>query len=123
MRALGVNFGQLGITLATGKLWPLLFGGHSSLFSLSLGIACAAASLAWFVGTFFNYWRTASGICRASGASSTRSTTRRARIEILTSFYKHPVEIGVNALLSAVILYPLLGCSLLARSTTSLSRP
>jgi hypothetical protein len=36
-----------------------------------------------------------------------------SRIEVLTSFYKHPVEILCDAILSAVILYPLMGCSLL----------
>lgn len=32
-----------------------------------------------------------------------------ARLEIITSFYKHPLEIGVNALLSSAILYGLVG--------------
>jgi sterol desaturase/sphingolipid hydroxylase (fatty acid hydroxylase superfamily) len=36
-----------------------------------------------------------------------------SRIELLTSFYKHPIEILCDAILSAVILYPLMGCSLL----------
>jgi sterol desaturase/sphingolipid hydroxylase (fatty acid hydroxylase superfamily) len=36
-----------------------------------------------------------------------------SRIELLTSFYKHPVEILCDAILSALVLYPLLGCSLL----------
>jgi len=34
-----------------------------------------------------------------------------ARIEILTSFYKHPLEIGLNAMLSSAILYGLVGVS------------
>jgi sterol desaturase/sphingolipid hydroxylase (fatty acid hydroxylase superfamily) len=33
------------------------------------------------------------------------------RIEIVTSFYKHPTEIGCNALLSGAVLYGLLGLS------------
>ena len=37
-----------------------------------------------------------------------------SRIEVLTSFYKHPVEILVNSFLTAVILFPVLGVSLLA---------
>ena len=32
------------------------------------------------------------------------------RIEVITSFYKHPAEIAVNALLSSAILYLLVGC-------------
>ncbi len=34
-----------------------------------------------------------------------------ARLEILTSFYKHPLEIGLNAFLSAGVLYGLVGVS------------
>lgn len=34
-----------------------------------------------------------------------------ARLEILTSFYKHPLEIGLNAFLSAGVLYGLVGLS------------
>ena len=34
-----------------------------------------------------------------------------ARITILTSFYKHPIEILLNSLLSSLVLYGLLGLS------------
>ena len=33
-------------------------------------------------------------------------------IEVMTSFYKHPIEIFCDAALSAIVLYLLLGCSL-----------
>ena len=36
-----------------------------------------------------------------------------SRIEVLTSFYKHPVEILTNSIVSAAIVFPFLGCSLL----------
>ena len=35
-----------------------------------------------------------------------------ARIEAITSFYKHPVEILADSALAAAVMYPLLGCSL-----------
>ena len=35
-----------------------------------------------------------------------------SRIETLTSFYKHPVEIAINSMLSSVVIYVLLGASL-----------
>lgn len=34
-----------------------------------------------------------------------------ARLEILTSFYKHPIEIGLNAMLSSAVLFGLVGLS------------
>jgi sterol desaturase/sphingolipid hydroxylase (fatty acid hydroxylase superfamily) len=43
-----------------------------------------------------------------------------SRIELLTSFYKHPIEILCDAVLSAVILYPLMGCYLAHFGTVSL---
>jgi hypothetical protein len=36
------------------------------------------------------------------------------RLEILTSFYKHPLEIWINSILSSLIVYPLFGGSLRA---------
>ena len=36
------------------------------------------------------------------------------RLEIVTSFYKHPVEILVNSILSSLIVYPLFGASVRA---------
>jgi sterol desaturase/sphingolipid hydroxylase (fatty acid hydroxylase superfamily) len=113
-RALLVNFAQLVVTLATGKLvWPLVFG-PGSLFRLAGWEAPAAEGFtAWFVGTFVFYWwhrvRHRPGFWRVFH----QIHHSPARIEILTSFYKHPIEIVVNSVLSGFILYPLLGCSTL----------
>jgi sterol desaturase/sphingolipid hydroxylase (fatty acid hydroxylase superfamily) len=69
--------------------------------------------IGWFIGTFVYYWwhrlRHQDGFWRIFH----QVHHSPARIEILTSFYKHPVEILANAILSAAILYPLLGCSTL----------
>lgn len=43
------------------------------------------------------------------------------RMEILMSFYKHPVEISINALLSSLISYTLLGCSIEAAALITLA--
>jgi len=45
-----------------------------------------------------------------------------SRIEVLTSFYKHPIEIASNTVLSASILYGLLGLSLWGRLVVQLLR-
>src|SRR5205807_1607147 len=51
-RALLVNFVQLGITLATARLWIRLF--HVSVFHLSAWhMPLAEGFVGWFVGTFF----------------------------------------------------------------------
>lgn len=112
-RALFLNAVQLGITLLTGRLWAGLWG-HAALFDLASWQAPVAEGfVGWFVGTFAFYWwhrlRHAGGFWRVFH----QIHHSPARIEILTSFYKHPVEILANATLTAAILYPLLGCSLL----------
>lgn len=43
------------------------------------------------------------------------------RMEVLMSFYKHPVEITLNALLSSLISFVLLGCSLEAAALVTLT--
>jgi sterol desaturase/sphingolipid hydroxylase (fatty acid hydroxylase superfamily) len=113
VRALAINFVQLAITLATGKLWEELFTGASVLHLAAWRLPLAEGFVGWFVGTFVYYWwhrvRHQDGFWRIFH----QVHHSPARIEILTSFYKHPVEILANAILSAAILYPLLGCSLL----------
>ncbi|HSS66010.1 MAG TPA: sterol desaturase family protein [Gammaproteobacteria bacterium] len=112
-RALMINLAQLGITLATGQMWLELLG-RVSLFELgSWSSGLAGGFVAWFIGTFVFYWwhrvRHLPGFWRTFH----QLHHSPSRIEILTSFYKHPVEIFTNSLLSAIILYPLLGCSLI----------
>lgn len=43
------------------------------------------------------------------------------RMEVLMSFYKHPVEISLNAILSSSIVYLLLGCSVEAAAVITLA--
>ena len=111
-RALLVNLAQLGITLATARLWIELF--DVSIFKLSaLNMPIAEGFIGWFIGTFFFYWWHV--IRHKSGFWLIFHQIHHSpsRIEIATSFYKHPIEILCDAILSALILYPLLGCSMM----------
>lgn len=112
-RALLINFTQLAITLATGQLWIHLFGDSSVLQISGWDLPVAEGFLAWFVGTFAFYWwhrlRHRDGFWQVFH----QIHHSPSRIEILTSFYKHPLEILVNSVLAGLILYPLLGASLL----------
>jgi len=110
-RALGINLAQLGITLAAGRVWQHLFGDASLLDLASWRLPVAEGFVGWFVGTFVFYWwhrvRHQDGFWRIFH----QLHHSPSRIEILTSFYKHPIEILANAALSAAVLFPLLGCS------------
>lgn len=111
-RILVVNTAQLGVVLLAGATWDRWLGS-ASLISLSPRFGdWAAAGIAYFVSTFVYYfwhrvrhesaffWR----LCHQIHHSP-------RRIELLASFYKHPVEILLNSLLSSVLVYAVLGCS------------
>jgi sterol desaturase/sphingolipid hydroxylase (fatty acid hydroxylase superfamily) len=69
--------------------------------------------LAWFVGTFVFYWWH-----RARHASELLWRVLHqvhhspARIEAVTSFYKHPLEIAANSIISSLLVFALLGGSI-----------
>jgi sterol desaturase/sphingolipid hydroxylase (fatty acid hydroxylase superfamily) len=113
VRALGINFVQLLVTVATGRLWPGA-AGEASLFHLTrIDMPAAEGFVAWFVGTFVFYWwhrlRHQPGFWEVFH----QIHHSPSRIEIVTAFYKHPIEIAADALVSAIVIYGLLGCSLL----------
>lgn len=111
-RALLVNGFQLLITLATAHVWVGLLG-DVSIFKLSeWDMPVAEGLVGWLVGSFFFYWW--HRIRHADGFWLIFHQLHHSpsRIEALTSFYKHPVEILSDALLAALVLYPLLGCSM-----------
>jgi sterol desaturase/sphingolipid hydroxylase (fatty acid hydroxylase superfamily) len=114
LRAIAVNLAQLVITLATGRIWSELLG-LGSLFQLaSWQSPMLEGFAAWFAGTFVFYWWHRLRHWGPLWRIFHQVHHSPARIEVLTSFYKHPLEIAVNSLLSAALLFPLLGCSLLA---------
>jgi sterol desaturase/sphingolipid hydroxylase (fatty acid hydroxylase superfamily) len=107
-----VNLAQLGIVIVAGLTWDRWLGSVS-LFSLRQHLSpWLAAAIAYFVSTFIYYfwhrlrhestwfWR----LCHQLHHSP-------RRIEVLASFYKNPVEILLNSVLSALIVYALLGLS------------
>ena len=111
-RALWVNLAQLLIILATARLWIQIFG-DVSLFKLSAwDMPLAEGFVGWFIGTFFFYWWHRLRHAKGFWLIFHQVHHSPSRIEILTSFYKHPVEILSDAILSALVLYPLLGCSM-----------
>jgi sterol desaturase/sphingolipid hydroxylase (fatty acid hydroxylase superfamily) len=113
-RALLLNFIQLGITLLTGKLWLELFSGTSLLGLAGLQAPMLEGFIGWFAGTFVFYWWHRLRHEQGWWVIFHQVHHSASRIEVLTSFYKHPVEILVNSFLTAVILFPVLGVSLLA---------
>ena len=56
LRAVLINLAQLGITLATARLWIKIFGVHSVLHLSHWGSPLAQGLVVWFIGTFVFYW-------------------------------------------------------------------
>lgn len=111
-RAALINLCQVGITFGTNALWVDLFSG-ASLFQLAaLKMPVVEGFVGWFVGTFFFYWwhrvRHLDGFWHVFH----QVHHSPSRIEALTSFYKHPLEILADSALAAAVLYLLLGASL-----------
>ncbi len=95
-RALLVNAGQIAITFSTATVWTKLFGS-ASLFKLAaLQLPLLEGFIGWFVGTFFFYWWHRIRHMNGWWQLFHQVHHSPARIEAITSFYKHPVEILVD---------------------------
>lgn len=112
VRVLAINCCQLGITLATNRAWIKIFGGISLFHVGHINVPPLEGLIGWFVGTFFFYWWHRLRHTRGFWQIFHQLHHSPKRIEALTSFYKHPIEILADSALSAIILYVLLGSSL-----------
>jgi sterol desaturase/sphingolipid hydroxylase (fatty acid hydroxylase superfamily) len=116
-RVILTNSIQLMITVLAGQTWNRWLS-HWSIFHISASLPdVAAAALAYVFSTFVYYWwhrfrHESQFLWRA--LHQIHHSARR--LEIVTSFYKHPVEILINSVLSSLIVYPLFGCSVTAAS-------
>jgi sterol desaturase/sphingolipid hydroxylase (fatty acid hydroxylase superfamily) len=109
-RVLAVNGAQLAIVVVAGFTWER-WAAHGSLLHLSQHVGAAAGGLiAYFVATFVFYWWH-----RVRHESDTlwrlfhQIHHSPQRLEVITSFYKHPLEMLVNSIVGSVLVYALLG--------------
>jgi sterol desaturase/sphingolipid hydroxylase (fatty acid hydroxylase superfamily) len=108
-RAALLNILQVGIAYLSGFLWDGWMLGHRLWPADALG-ASGGAIAGYFVITFvyywWHYWRHRSAFLWRWLHQVHHSPQR---IEIITSFYKHPLELVANSILSSAILYLLVG--------------
>ncbi len=110
-----INVLQAGVIILAGFTWDRWLATSSLLHLSQHFSAPTAALIAYFISTFIYYWwhrirhesRFFWRLCHQLHHSATR-------IELLTSFYKHPVEILVNSLIGATLVYFVLGCDVVA---------
>jgi len=113
VRVLAVNAIQLGVVLLAGLSWERWLRS-ASVVDLSEHVSPATGGLiAYFIATFIFYWwhrwrHEYNFLWR--GFHQIHHSPQR--LEVITSFYKHPGEMVVNSIIGSLLVYTLLGLSL-----------
>lgn len=112
-RVIMINVLQLGVVILAGYSWEKWLSS-SSLFHLSNSLGpWIAGFVAYFIATFVFYWwhrlRHESDFLWKHFHQIHHSPQR---LEVITSFYKHPHEMIVNSILGSLIVYTILGLSI-----------
>lgn len=112
LRVLLINAAQLGVVLLAGFSWER-WAASWSVFRLSDHVSPEVGGLiAYFIATFVFYWwhrwRHEVDILWRGFHQIHHSPQR---LEVITSFYKHPGEMVVNSVLGSLLVYTLLGLS------------
>lgn len=113
LRVLLVNGVQLGVIMLAGITWERWLSS-ASVFKLSEHVSPSAGGLiAYFIATFVFYWwhrwrHEYSFLWRAFH----QIHHSPQRLEVITSFYKHPGEMVVNSIIGSLLVYTFLGLSL-----------
>jgi len=113
LRVILINIIQLGIVTLAGFTWERWLSSWS-IFHLSKHVSpLVGGMLAYFIATFIFYWwhrwRHEVDILWLLFHQIHHSPQR---IEVITSFYKHPGEMFVNSVLGSIIVYTILGLNL-----------
>jgi len=111
-RVIAINVVQILVTLVTSRVLKGLLGGHSLFHISAWEMPLAEGFFGWFIGTFFFYWWHRLRHAKGFWVIFHQLHHSPSRIEALTSFYKHPVEILADAFLAGLVIYTLLGASL-----------
>jgi sterol desaturase/sphingolipid hydroxylase (fatty acid hydroxylase superfamily) len=113
LRVLLINGVQLGVVLLAGLTWERWLSS-ASVFHLSERMSPALGGLvAYFIATFIFYWwhrwrHEYHFLWR--GFHQIHHSPQR--LEVITSFYKHPGEMILNSIIGSLLVYSLLGLSL-----------
>lgn len=112
IRVIAINFVQLIVVILAGYTWERWLSTHS-LFHLSNYVNSGwGGFIAYFIATFIFYWwhrfRHTSDFLWLHFHQIHHSPQR---LEVITSFYKHPLEMVVNSIIGSLLVYTFLGLS------------
>lgn len=110
IRVLAINFVQLIIVVIAGFTWEKWLSAYSVL-QLSNHVGnIAGGIIAYVIATFIFYWwhrwRHTVDFLWTHFHQIHHSPQR---LEVITSFYKHPLEMTVNSIIGSLLVYTLLG--------------
>lgn len=119
-RAVLMNLAQLALVGLGGLTWNRFFRGHA-LFHLGAWQSPALeGAFYWFVGTFVFYWWHRIRHANGFWVIFHQLHHSPSRIEVLTSFYKHPIEIASDLIITSLLVYCIFGGTAEAGAWTSL---
>lgn len=111
-RVILINLVQLGIVVVAGLTWDRWMEGISLFRSRDHMAPWAQGTVAYLVASFIYYWwHRARHDSKLLWLLCHQVHHSPRRIEVITAFYKHPVEILLNSILSSSIAYLLIGCT------------
>jgi sterol desaturase/sphingolipid hydroxylase (fatty acid hydroxylase superfamily) len=112
-RVIAINVAQLGVVLLAGATWEKWLSSWS-VFHLSRDLSPLAGGLiGYFIATFvFYWWHRWRHEIDTLWRLFHQIHHSPQRIELITSFYKHPGEMVMNSLIGSLLVYTLLGLSL-----------
>ena len=112
-RVIGLNLLQIAVVLLAGVTWERTLAGSSWLHLSESLSPSTAGVVAYVVATFVFYWwhrlRHESDSCWRAFHQIHHSPQR---LEVITSFYKHPLEMTANSLIGSALIYSALGLDL-----------
>jgi sterol desaturase/sphingolipid hydroxylase (fatty acid hydroxylase superfamily) len=112
IRAAFLNLCQIGVVLLAGVAWNGWFQSWTVFHISGAMPPILQGLLGWFIGTFvFYWWHRARHEVNILWRVCHQVHHSPARIEVLTSFYKHPVEIAADSMLASALIDSLLGAS------------
>lgn len=113
VRVIAVNTVQLGVITLAGITWEKWLS-ELSIFHLSQHASPLSGGLiAYFIATFvFYWWHRLRHEYDFLWLTFHQIHHSPQRLEVITSFYKHPAEMVVNSIIGSLLVYSLLGLSL-----------
>ena len=113
IRVLGVNFIQLMVVIFAGATWEVWFSAYS-IFNLMQWVSPTMGGIiAYIIATFIFYWwhrwRHEYDYLWTRFHQIHHSPQR---LEVITSFYKHPLEMVANSIIGSILVYSILGLNM-----------